>query len=93
MCKAVTTPGPYALINRRKMCPGIDGLEGSNHGHDVIKTATAIDYLEKRGRDEAVAFLKSVTKGPGGPSYRGSTGAGKNRSAFGTIVNGILSSM
>ena len=93
MCKAVTTRGPYALINRRKMCPGIDGLEGSNHGHDVIKTATAIAYLEKRGRDEAAAFLKSVGKGPSGPSYRGSTGAGKNRSAFGSIVNGILDRM
>lgn len=93
MCKAVTTEGPYALINRRKMCPGIDGLEGSNHGHDVIKVATAIDYLEKRGRNEAADYLKSVEKGPGGPSYRGSSGAGKNRSAFGKIVNGILDGM
>lgn len=93
MCKAMTSDGPVALINKRKMCPGIDGLEGSNHGHDVIKTATAIDYLEKRGHADAVAFLKSVEKGPSGPKLRGSAGAGKNRSDFGKIVNGILDGM
>ncbi len=93
MCKAVTTEGPVALINKRKMCVGIEGLEGSNHGHDVIKIATAIDHLTKKGRSEAVAFLESVEKLPGGPSYRGSRGAGKNRSLFGTYVNEILDGM
>lgn len=93
MCKAVTCDGPIALINKRKMCPGIEGLEGSNHGHDVIKSATAIQYLEARGRQEAADYLKSVEKGPGKPALRGSAGAGKNRSAFGKIVNGILDGM
>ena len=93
MCKAVTTEGPIALINKRKMCVGIEGLEGSNHGHDVIKIATAIDHLTKKGRSEAVAFLEGVEKLPGGPSYRGSRGAGKNRSLFGTYVNEILDGM
>ena len=93
MCKAVTCDGPIALINKRKMCPGIAGLEGSNHGHDVIKTATAIEYLESRGRAQAADYLKSVSKGPGKPTLRGSAGAGKNRSAFGTIVNGLLDQM
>ena len=93
MCQAVTCEGPVALINKRKMCPGVEGLEGSNHGHDVIKTATAIEYLEARGQNAAADYLKSVEKGPGGPSYRGSTGAGKNRSDFGKIVNGILDGM
>ncbi len=93
MCKAVTTDGPIALINKRKMCVGIEGLEGSNHGHDVIKTATAIKYLEQRGHTAAVEFLKNCKKGPGKPTYRGSSGVGKNRSAFGTIVNDILDDM
>ena len=93
MCKAVTTQGPIALINKRKMCVGVDGLEGSNHGHDVIKIGTAIDYLTKKGRSEAVEFLKGVEKLPGGPSYRGSRGAGKNRSLFGTYINEILDGM
>lgn len=93
MCQAVTQAGPRALINKRKMCPGIEGLEGSNHGHDVIKTATAIKYLQGRGRDAAVAYLESVEKLPGGPSYKGSRGAGKNRSLFGKYINEILGSM
>ncbi len=93
MCHAVTQKGPYALINKRKMCPGIEGLEGSNHGHDVIKTATAIKHLQSRGRDAAVAYLEKVEKLPGGPSYKGSRGAGKNRSLFGKYINEILSGM
>jgi transketolase len=92
MCQAVTTEGPIALINRRRMCPGIPGLEGSAHGHDVIKTAVAIEYLESRGRNEAAEYLKSVEKGPGGPKYRGSNpdSQGKNRDSFGKILNSIL---
>lgn len=93
MCAAVTTDGPIALINKRKMCPGVVGLEGSNHGHDVIKTATALTYLEARGETAAVAFLKSVKKGPGQPTYQGSSGVGKNRSAFGSIICKILDGM
>ena len=92
MCAAVTTPGPVALINKRKMCVGIDGLEGSAHGHDVIKASVASEYLAKRGRTEAVDYLKTVEKGPGGPSYEGSDGSskGKNRDLFGRILNEIL---
>ncbi|WP_414655187.1 transketolase C-terminal domain-containing protein [Fuerstiella marisgermanici] len=92
MCAAVTTDGPVALINRRKMCPGVEGLEGSAHGHDVIKTAVAIDYLKANGREEAAEYLGSVTKGPGGPTYQGSDAksVGKNRDLFGKIVNEIL---
>ena len=95
MCSAINTDGPIALINRRKMCPGIEGLEGSAHGHDVIKTALAIEYLEARGRSEAAEYLKTVQKGPGGPSYKGSNpdSKGKNRDAFGKIINGILDGM
>lgn len=92
MCAAVTGSGPAALINRRKMCPGIEGLEGSAHGHDVIKTAVAIDYLKAKGRTEAAEYLASVKKGPGGPTYQGSdsSSVGKNRDAFGKIMNEIL---
>lgn len=92
MCSAVTTDGPIALMNKRKMCPGVEGLEGSAHGHDVIKTAVAIDYLKANGRAAAADYLGTVTKGPGGPSYRGSDAksVGKNRDAFGKIINEIL---
>lgn len=92
MCAAVTTDGPVALMNKRKMCPGVEGLEGSAHGHDVIKTSVAIDYLNARGRTAAAEYLASVTKGPGGPTYKGSDAksVGKNRDLFGKIVNDIL---
>ncbi|MEZ6059402.1 MAG: transketolase C-terminal domain-containing protein [Planctomycetaceae bacterium] len=92
MCEAVTTDGPIALMNRRRMCPGIQGLEGSAHGHDVIKASLAVDYLTARGQSDAVEYLKSVSKGPGGPSYQGSDpkSIGKNRDLFGRILNEIL---
>lgn len=92
MCAALTNSGPIALINRRKMCPNIEGLEGSAHGHDVIKTSLAIDYLNANGREAAAEYLGSVKKGPGGPSYQGSDAGsvGKNRDLFGKILNEIL---
>ncbi|QDT36083.1 transketolase C-terminal domain-containing protein [Stratiformator vulcanicus] len=93
MCAAVTSEGPVALINKRPMAPGIEGIEGSTHGHDVIPTDAALTYLKGRGLDEAVAFLESVEKGPSQPKYRGSGDMGKNRSLFGKIVNELLDGM
>lgn len=92
MCAAVTTSGPIALMNRRPMCVGVEGLEGSCHGHDVIKAAVAKDYLSARGRTEAVEYLDSVEKGPKGPTHVGSDAGsvGKNRDLFGRIINDIL---
>ena len=93
MCKALATNGPVALINKRKMAPGIDGLEGSCHAHDVIKAAVAVAYLEKRGKKEAADFLKTV-KGAKSPlTFEGSSGAGKNRDDFGKLINGLLDAM
>lgn len=95
MCAAVTSPGPIALINRRKMCVGVKGLEGSAHGHDVIKVAVAKEYLTARGCTAAVQYLDSVKKGPAGPTYEGSDAksVGRNRDLFGKIVNEILGGM
>jgi transketolase len=85
MCQAVTA--------KRKMCVGIDGLEGSNHGHDVIKASLAVDYLKSRDHQAAVDYLEQVEKGPAGPTYQGSQGAGKNRDLFGRYLNDILDSL
>lgn len=92
MCAAVTTRGPVALINRRQMCVGIKGLEGSAHGHDVIKVSVAKEYLTARGQTAAVEYLNNVKKGPSGPTYQGSCtkNNGKNRDLFGKILNEIL---
>lgn len=92
MCHAVITPGPIGLINERKMCVGIEGLEGSAHGHDVIPTKIAIEYLKSQGRTAAVEYLEGVKKGDSGPTYTGSDSksVGKNRDLFGKIINDIL---
>lgn len=93
MTRVCSTRGPSALVIRRKMAPGIDGLEGSNHAHDVIKVDKAISYLEKRGVHKAVDYLKSV-KGEKCPfTFKGSNGAGKNRDDFGKLINGLLEEM
>lgn len=94
MAKAFTTQGPVALINKRKMAPGIVGLEGSTKGHDVIKAQTAIDYLNARGQADAVAFLKTVEKAKRPGVFKGSSSVmGKNREVFGQVVVDILSGM
>lgn len=93
MCDAFSSDGPVALINKRPMAVGIEGLEGSPHGHDVIKASMAIDYLEKRGHADAAEYLRNVKKGPSAPDYKGSTGSGKNRSLFGKVFNEIVGAM
>jgi transketolase len=94
MCAAVTTDGPVALINKRKMCVGIEGLEGSTHGHDVIPVKLAIAYLESRGQTEAADFLKNIEK-PNNPyTFLGSgSKQGSNRNVFGEAVVSVLGRM
>lgn len=91
MIKAVQTSGPVAMVNRRKMAPGIPGIEGSNHGHDVIKKDHAVAYLEARGHADAVAYLNGVTVPKTSASWVGSTPeTASNRTEFGNIVAEIL---
>ncbi|HVT88964.1 MAG TPA: transketolase C-terminal domain-containing protein [Tepidisphaeraceae bacterium] len=90
VAKAFTSEGPFALIIKRMMAPGIPGLEGNHLGHESIKAALALPYLEKRGLGKAVEFLKACKPEKSPLTYKGSTGAGKNRDDFGKIINGIL---
>lgn len=62
MSEAVNTPGAIALINKRPMCPGIESLEGSTHGHDVIPLDLAIKYLESSGQTATIEYLKNIEK-------------------------------
>mmetsp|Transcript_18830 Transcript_18830/g.21030 ORF Transcript_18830/g.21030 Transcript_18830/m.21030 type:complete len:643 (-) Transcript_18830:27-1955(-) len=91
---AVVTDGPYAVISKRKMAPGIKGIEGSTHGHDVINKKAAVEYLEGRGLHKAAAYLKTIkgTKDPHG-EYLGSGKRDANRKLFGKIVSDILDTM
>jgi transketolase len=94
LCEAVNTPGPIAVINKRPMCPGIEGLEGSNHGHDVISVDLAIKYLESRGHTAAVEYLKNIQKPKQTYTFIGSGDKwGANRNEFGEAVVAILGRM
>lgn len=91
ICEAIDTPGPVAVINKRPMCPGIEGLEGSTHGHDVISVSGALKYLESRGQTGAVEYLKSIETPKQPYKYLGSSDKwAANRSVFGEAMVGIL---
>jgi transketolase C-terminal domain/subunit/transketolase N-terminal domain/subunit len=94
MVAAIRETGPVALINKRKMAPGVPGLEGSHAGHDVIKADLALAYLKMRGHEKAVQYLENVEKVRGGVHFRGCTKeTASNRTEFGKIVNVILGGM
>ncbi|MBF2021315.1 MAG: transketolase [Hydrococcus sp. C42_A2020_068] len=94
LCEAVNTPGAIALINKRPMCPGIEGLEGSNHGHDVISVELAIKYLGLRRQTAAVEYLNSIQKPKQTYTFLGSSNKlGANRNVFGEAVVEILNRM
>jgi transketolase len=94
MCAAVMGDGPVALINKRPMCPGIEGIEGTTHGHDVIAVDKAIAYLEKHGQGAAADFLKNIKKPSNDYKFLGvSDKQGSNRNVFGDAVVSVLSKM
>ena len=91
MSNALRTKGPVALINKRKMAPGVPGIEGTSKGHDAIKVSLAVDYLNAHGRVEAAAYLGTLSAAKRPTSYRGvSTTWGKNREVFGQAVCEVL---
>ncbi len=94
LCRAFRDPIPHALVIKRPMAPGIQGAEGSPHAHEVLKAETAIKYFENRGGyDRAIEMLKAAKPEKASLTFRGSSGAGKNRDDFGKIVNEILDGM
>ncbi|MBD2772318.1 transketolase C-terminal domain-containing protein [Iningainema tapete] len=94
ICAAVTSDGPIAVVNKRKMAVGIEGIEGTTHGHDVIPADKAIAYLEKRGLTEAANYLKNLPKPKNTYTFQGSGDKmGSNRNVFGSAVVSVLSKM
>jgi transketolase len=94
LCRVFNNPMPHALVIKRPMAPGIKGAEGSPHAHEVLQAEVAIGYLEERGgHDRAIAMLKAATPEKNPLTFRGSSGAGKNRDDFGKLINEILDSM
>lgn len=99
MRKVCVQDGPMAVVAKRKMCPGIEGIEGECHGHDAIAVAKAVQYLTKRGYNDAVKWLegpaKKATKDPRAGKYKGTDWkkVGANRAEFGVAVCNILGAM
>ncbi|MCA1754981.1 MAG: hypothetical protein LC641_09855 [Spirochaeta sp.] len=94
MCRAVATPGPVAVINRRPMAPGIVGLEGNAKGHDVISFDVACEYLHARGRTDALRYLEQLEKPHASTTYLGvSETFGSNRNTFGAALADVLAKL
>ena len=94
LCRVFSEQRPHALVIKRPMAPGIEGAEGSPKAHEVLEAKTAIHYLEKRGGyEEAIDMLKAAKPAKSPLTFKGSTGAGKNRDDFGKIINEILDGM
>jgi transketolase len=91
ICKAINTPGPVAVINKRKMAVGIEGIEGSTHGHDVISVKAAIAYLTAKGHTAAVEFLEGIQAPKNTYEFMGSSkNVGANRNMFGDAMVEVL---
>ncbi|MBD9354458.1 transketolase C-terminal domain-containing protein [Methylomonas albis] len=88
---AINTPGPVAVINHRPMCPGIVGLEGSTHGHDVVSVKVALEYLESHGQQAAADHLREVKAPKNDAVFLGSSDNwDANRNVFGDACVDIL---
>ncbi len=91
---AISSPGPVALINKRKMAPEVPGIEGLPKGHDVIPVDFAVEYLEARGQEEAIRLLQETVVAKDKPTYLGSSAeTGKCRDDFGKIICEILDTL
>src|SRR5262249_17871728 len=93
MCKAVTTPGPVALVNRRKMAIGVAGAEGSSHAHDALRKDVGVAHLRSGGRVAAAEYLEQSTAISAKQELKGSRGSTASRTLFGKILNEILEPM
>ncbi len=94
ICEAINTDGPVAVINKRPMCPGIEGLEGTTHGHDVISVDLALKYLESNNQQAAADMLRTIEAPKQDKNFLGSSDTwNANRAVFGDAVVKILSQM
>src|SRR5690625_106578 len=88
---ALIQPGPFGVVNRRVMAPGVKGIEGETVGHDAIPVKHARAYLLERGHEAAAEYLAGVEKLTNEVVYRGSsTDVGSNRKKFGEVVSDII---
>jgi transketolase len=94
LCRVFSDQKPHALVIKRPMAAGIEGIQGDPEAHDALKANIAIAYLEKRGGyEKAIEMLKAGKPSKSPLTFKGSSGVGKNRDDFGKIINEILDGM
>jgi len=94
MRETIMAEGPTAVVIKRKMSPGVEGIEGTSQGHDVFPLKKAIDYLSGKGLTGAVAFLEGVKKTADPQSgYKGCGPRKSNRGAVGDAIVKCLDTM
>jgi transketolase len=94
LCRVFSDQKPHALVIKRPMAAGIEGIQGDPEAHDALKADIAIAYLEKRGGyEKAIEMLKEAKPSKSPLTFKGSSGVGKNRDNFGKIINEILDGM
>lgn len=83
--------GPGALIVKRRMAPGIAGIEGSTHGHDAVPVKAGIEYLRSRGHERAARWLEEARPSAKPAPQRGSSATRTAvRTVFGEAVRDLL---
>ncbi|TRM65112.1 thiamine diphosphate-binding protein [Schizophyllum amplum] len=91
LCEILTYDGPAAVVSKRVMAPGVDDIEGTTHGHDVIPVKAALNYLKKRGHPDYSNILMEIKPNANPYLFVGSTKeSAANRSVFGEAVNMVL---
>ena len=91
MRRLLSSEGPSALIARRRMAPGIPGVEGSSHGHDAIPVKAGIEYLRARGHEGAARLLEEAKPAAKPAPLRGSsTARAAVRTVFGEALRDVL---
>lgn len=89
--QAITGAGPVAVVVKRSMAPGVNGIEGSPKGHDVIALDLAVQHLQAHGHAAAAELLQQKQVKAPKPALLGSSGeSAKARDEFGTIVVDLL---
>ncbi|KAI0295909.1 thiamine diphosphate-binding protein [Multifurca ochricompacta] len=93
--KAITHDGPAAIVSKRIMAPGVPGIQGSPHGHDVIPVEGALTYFKNRGysteKYNAIESILNIEPTSVPYLYVGSTReTGANRTVFGESVCRVL---
>ncbi|KAL1747093.1 thiamine diphosphate-binding protein [Schizophyllum fasciatum] len=90
----LTYDGPAAVVSKRVMAPGVDDIEGTPHGHDVIPVKAALNYLKKRGHPDYSNILLEIKPNANPYLFVGSTKeTAANRAVFGEAVNKVLDTL